>query len=790
MDRNKRVGRDRRHNPADTRLPLGPRRQQAASAARPPSAPAQNDHPRQFSKRSGAALLWLLGLCIGAYLVGLLVQGSTTQNTITLDTIGWLATLSGLACVLVCWIAAARSRARRPDIILAATAVTSTVFADTVYYLQLQGSPVIVSPLPADVGYVLFYVFMVAALIVLVFRRLRPLGMPVLLDTLSGSFGAAAILAAVLDPVLVFVAGTALTGENVLGLLFPVGDLVLVALIAAIATAESRRAGRRWMILAAGLLLFTAADVTYALGLPTAQYVVGSVLDAGWAVGVAVIAVWVHRSTEPETPHPRPGNTWWTVVTPATATAGGLAVLLLGTQLPLTPLPIILATLSLVVATVPLAYRQQIARRLARTDDLTGLLNRRAFRADAAGRLVADRPHALLVLDLDRFKELNDSLGHEAGDHLLTAVGTQISTQLRSGDLVGRLGGDEFGILLAGASRERAIATAERLRHVVAEPMLLEGITLQTNVSIGIALYPEQGSDLNQLMRKADMAMYRSKAGNTGPHVYAAADNQHGAERLRTLQELRLALAHDQLQTYFQPKVDLTTNTVTGAEALVRWNHPTRGVLGPGEFLGLAEESGLMDELTLIVLCQALDQAARWHRNGHLLTVSVNLAPGSLADDRLADWVGDLLDARGLPSELLMLEITEEFLIADRPRAQAILTSLRRRGIRISIDDFGTGYSSLSYLRDLPIDEIKLDQSFVLPMMDCPRTAALVAAAVGLVHSLDLPMVAEGIEDAEALAELIRLGCDVGQGYFFSRPLPAADFERWIDERRELAGTS
>lgn len=740
------------------------------------------DRRDRRGSRASQVLLAALGLSTLAYLVGFAAQDTVVGAPAYL----WLWGFSSLSSVLVCWFAAARWRHERPETALAAAAVTSNVLADLASAVQTQGPAAARVTVIADTGYVLFYVLMIAALVVLARRRLRTFGVPVLLDTLAGSFGAVAVLAAALDPVLSFVA-VATTPDAVLTLIFPVGGLVLIAMVTAIAAAESRLAGRRWMLLMAGLLLFTGADFVQARGLVDDEYRVGSLPDLGWVVGVAIISLWVHGADDREPSHPGLDNAWWAVVTPAVASLGGLLVLLIATQRPLSAAAVILATLSLFVATLPLAYRQQAARRLARTDDLTGLLNRRAFRADVASRLHSDRPQALLVLDLDRFKELNDSLGHEAGDHLLVTVGRQIAAQLRPGDLVGRLGGDEFGILLGDAPEEQAIATAELLRVAVAQPILLEGITLQTRVSIGIALYPGQGRDLNQLMRKADMAMSRAKSADSGPHIYVAADNHHGAERLRTLQELRLALQQHQLEVYYQPKIALATDRVLGAEALVRWNHPERGTLGPGEFLGLAEEFGLMDELTRIVLGQALDQAARWQQNGDPLIVSVNLARGSLADDHLDDWVGDLLQARGLPSEILMLEITEEFLIDDRPRAQAILARLRQRGIRISIDDFGTGYSSLSYLRDLPIDEIKLDQSFVMPMMACPRTAALVAGAVGLVHGLDLPIVAEGIENAETLAELTRLGCDVGQGFFFSRPLPAAAFDLWLAERRRLA---
>jgi len=346
-----------------------------------------------------------------------------------------------------------------------------------------------------------------------------------------------------------------------------------------------------------------------------------------------------------------------------------------------------------------------------------------------------------------------------------------------------RLGGDEFAVLLDNAGHEQATAVAGKLCAALAEPFALEDIAVHSGVSIGIALFPSDGHDLSTLLRKADVAMYKAKASGEGHHSYGGRDDTDFTTRLRTVDELRTALTDDQLVVHYQPKIDLLTRDVHAVEALVRWDHPTRGLLYPDAFLDLVEEAGLMRAMTRAVLHIALDQAAVWHNEGRRLTVAVNLSASSMIDTDLPDEIADMLTARHLPPGALQLEITEEFLMADRDRARNILTRLRSLGIQISIDDFGTGYSSLSYLRDLPIDELKLDRSFVFPMADDARAAALVASTIGLAHSLGLRMVAEGVENNAAYAELTRLGCDQAQGYYMSRPVPAAELDHWLDNR-------
>jgi diguanylate cyclase len=292
------------------------------------------------------------------------------------------------------------------------------------------------------------------------------------------------------------------------------------------------------------------------------------------------------------------------------------------------------------------------------------------------------------------------------------------------------------------------------------------------------------------LLREADIAMYRAKTSFKGHHVYCVADDADDSARLQMVDELRLALAGDQLVVYYQPKVDLGTGEVHGVEALVRWEHPTRGLLYPDAFLPIVEDSGLMPALTRAVLALALDQVAGWHRQGRQLTVAVNLSASSLVDDNLPEQVAAMLAARAVPPQALQLEITEEFLLADRDRARSILARLRNSGVQISVDDYGTGYNSLSYLLDLPIDELKLDRSFIIPMTDDARSLALVSSTIDLAHSLGLRMVAEGVETAIAYTELARLGCDQAQGYLMSRPVPAGELDLWLNRRSGIESST
>jgi diguanylate cyclase (GGDEF)-like protein len=710
----------------------------------------------------------------------------------------WLSLLTVWAPAAVCWLAVYRVGRRRPEVLLAAAAVTSYAAGDTYYILMTVGGGSLPFPSPADVGYLLVYPLLLAALTVTVRRHARGLALSVWLDCAVGSLGAAAVLAVMLDPVLDSATADPWSLATAVAVAAPVFDLVLVAAVAGIAALRGVRMGSRWALLVCGLLAFAATDVVYGLEVTADTYVQGTPLDAGWAIGLALMAMWVDGATQrlpTATQAPRPATRATALAVSSGATIAGLGVLLLNTWAPVSTVAVTLAGVTLLAA----AARSELAFRLlarladqrllaAATDELTGLLNRRALTAEGQARITAQpgRRQALLVLDLDKFKEVNDSLGHHAGDQLLVQVGARLSEQLRDGDLLARLGSDEFAVLLDDAGRDEAVDGAVRLRAALDEPFALQNIALHSSVSIGIALFPDDGPDLDTLLSKAGIAMHKAKTSLPGHHVYSIADDADDATRLLTVEELRTALTTGQLVVYYQPKIDLDTGDVHSVEALVRWDHPTRGLLNPDAFLALVEEFGLMPSLTQVVLEMALDQVVVWAAQGRPMTVAVNLSASSLVDDNLPEQVTAMLAARGVPPSGLQLEITEEFLMADRDRARSILARLRDSGVQISVDDYGTGYSSLSYLLDLPIDELKLDQSFVSPMADDARAAALVASTIALAHSLDLRIVAEGVETGVVFTALRRLGCDQAQGYLMSRPVSAVELDHWLSNRPEL----
>jgi diguanylate cyclase (GGDEF)-like protein len=710
---------------------------------------------------------------------------------------GWLAELSLWVPSALCWLAVSRVRTRRPEVLLSAAAVTSFTLGDTYYTVMTVGGGSLPYPSLADVGYLCFYPLMLAALIVAVRRHIRGLASSIWLDGAVGSLGATSVLAVLLSPVLASATVGSGSLAKAVAVAYPLFDLLPVAAVAGIAALGDGRMGSRWALLAAGLLVFAAADVVYGLQVTANTYVLGAPLDAGWTIGLVIMAMWVDCAVWRERPprqKTRPAIGAKALVVSSVATVSGLTVLLVGTRVPVSALAVTLAGVTLLAA----AARSQLAfRRLARmadlrrlaaaTDDLTGLPNRRALYAEGQARLVERRGRqALLMLDLDKFKEVNDSLGHRAGDQLLVQVGGRLGENLGDGDMLARLGGDEFAVLLDDAGQHEAVDVAVKLRAALDEPFALEDMALHSRVSVGISLFPGDGPDLSALLRKADIAMYKAKTSLSGHHVYCSADDDADVTLLQTVEELRTALTSDQFVMHYQPKVDLDTGEVHGVEALVRWNHPTRGLLHPDAFVALVEESGLMPSLTRVVLALAVDQVANWRTQGQQLTVAVNLSPSSLGDSDLPKQIASMLGARGVPPHALKLEITEAFLMADRDRARSILGRLRRSGIQISVDDFGSGFSSLSYLRDLPIDELKLDRAFVFPIAEDGRTAALVASTIALAHSLGLRMVAEGVETSGAYTELTRLGCDQAQGFFLSRPVPPAELDHWLSNRHRV----
>ncbi len=425
-------------------------------------------------------------------------------------------------------------------------------------------------------------------------------------------------------------------------------------------------------------------------------------------------------------------------------------------------------------------------RRESLHDPLTGLPNRAHLldRLEAVLASAAERQAevALLVIDLDEFKEVNDTLGHLHGDDLLCEVGRRLAGLRRGDDLVARLGGDEFAILLYPGDAARAESMAGITMELIGRPLELNGLHVQARASLGIAIAPHDATDSHELMQKAEVAMYQAKAQRQGWTRYSSGDDRFNLRRLTLLGELPRALDEDQLVVQYQPKIDLEQGRVVGVEALVRWVHPEMGMIRPDEFIELTEVAGLINRLTRIVLTKSLEQLRQWDQAGIHLDVAVNLSVRNFHDQGLAEFIGSELARNRLDPHRLMLEITESEVMDDVVVATTMMQKLSALGIRTSIDDFGTGNSSLTRLRQLPIDEIKIDRSFVSDMATNQNDAVIVKSIIDLGHNLDLEVVAEGGEDEWTLENLVTLGCDRAQGYFFQRPVPAADIPRFVGE--------
>ena len=462
----------------------------------------------------------------------------------------------------------------------------------------------------------------------------------------------------------------------------------------------------------------------------------------------------------------------------------------------LTFAPVVVATMTVTTVLLPLLLLPILAihktaalaaerEQQALHDSLTGLPNR-ALLQDRVARLLLDRAHAgdslaVMLLDLDHFKEINDTLGHHVGDLLIREVGSRLKEAVREGDTVARLGGDEFAVLVASmTAAEEVVPVAERIVTALREPFTIDGVRLDVQASIGIAISPGHGNDVETLIQRADVALYTAKEQRGCWAMYSPDSDRYTVERLALLGELRTGLDTGQLVVFYQPKSNAHTGAVLGVEALARWRHPTRGLLSPDEFIPLAENTGLIGELTFEVLRQALGQVRAWQSAGMRLGVSVNLSARQLTDLDLPSDVAALLTEFNLSPSTLTLEVTESTIMADPSRTLTVLRLLADLGVSLSIDDFGTGYSSLAYLKRVEAHELKIDKSFILGMSHNSNDAVIVRSTIELGHNLGLRMVAEGVEDAATWRLLRALGCDVVQGYHLSRPLPPEQITKWL----------
>jgi len=546
----------------------------------------------------------------------------------------------------------------------------------------------------------------------------------------------------------------------------------------------------------------TSAFVYIFFGLPAEGLDWRTVLAALAAVlgfhvvnsGLLSIVVRLH-STQPLTAVVR-ASAWYTPSKLALGLIGGCVALVHGQ---LGPIGTLLFSLPLGVLryTITMYTRQtqrtiQMLEHQARHDHLTGLPNRFLLRERLTSILLDSNvardgvceDGVLLLLDLDHFKEVNDTFGHYAGDRLLEQVALRLRDNAPANGLVARLGGDEFAVLVATAalSAQQVEAIPRDLLALLDRPLMVEGQRLNVAASIGVVHYPADGTNADSLLRHADVAMYVAKRSHTGFANYDAAQDEHTPERLALVGELRQAIEQNELTLAYQPQIAVDSDLVTGVEALVRWAHPRRGMVPPTEFVAIAEHTGLIEPLTRCVLRGAMQQCRTWLDHGLHLPVSVNVSATDLQVG-FARVVEELLAAHGLGADCLRLEITEGAVMVDRERARGVLQELRTLGVRVSVDDYGTGYASLAYLGELPIDELKIDRSFIVELTRSAASLAIVRSTIALGHDLGLIVVAEGVEDQSTWDTLADLRCDTIQGYFGSKPLSAPALESWLLER-------
>ena len=748
-----------------------------------------------LARRAVGALAGLLVLlALGRYVMG---GVNPTFSDLNLGTVYLLAAVN---CAL-----AARSATGQLRVAWGAFAVAClfTTMGQAVWsWYELVLHTAVPFPGLADVGYLGFPLGAVIALAVFPSNLSQADRRRMTLDALTtasaiGLVSWATALGAVVH------AGGASPFATSVSVAYPLSDMVLLV-VCVMVLSRSRAHRVPLAFVSAGLVLLALADSGYAYLVATNSYTTGNPIDLGWILAFGMLAV------APMTP----GATVYKAQAASPSAAGtflpyvplGGAIALLAWQManrhPVsgveTVLAVVIVFLVLLRQFLTVRDNQLLARTLtaretelrhqAFHDALTGLPNRTLL-FDRFGQVLLSARRdgttaGLLVIDLVRFKEINDTFGHYYGDELLAQIGPRLRAELRASDTVARLGGDEFAVLLPDITDlSAAMAVAAKLRTVLEMPFHVEGVDLDVEASVGLVLSGEHGMDPAVLLQRADIAMYVAKAQNLGVCAYDPDANEHTPAKLALLGELRRALNLGELLLHYQPKVSLSTTEVVGAEALVRWQHPDRGLIFPDEFIPLAEHTGLIGPLTTYVLGAALIQARAWLDAGRPLVMSVNLSARNLLDEALPQQVADLLAAHGVPAGLLELEVTESALMTEPDRAKRVLEDLSALGVRLSIDDFGAGYTSLGQLKNLPVAELKIDRSFVMNMHNDPGDALIVRSIVDLGHSLGLTIVAEGVETAAALAALTALGCDVAQGYYLSRPVTAEAFDIWMAAR-------
>ena len=726
----------------------------------------------------------VLGIMVLGYLVSLLLR-SPSQNWTWLD--GWVVCGIEGAASIICIVRGMDKDPGRVAPLALGLSLLSWTLGDVFLTIESLGGKTPPVPSLADVFYLGFYPLAYVATVQLLRNALGRLSRPNWLDGVVAGFGAAAICAAFAFHSILHAAGGSVATATT-NLAYPIGDLLLLSLVIGGTVLLSGRSTLPWYLLAAGIALNVIGDTANLFSSSTIfASKLGTDFNAvAWPASIVLMSmsVWL----KPRTLDPLRAQRVAGVALPSIAAVGGLVILLVGYVRPVSWVAVWLATATLLAAGLRLTLSARDLRilteerhRQAQTDELTGLGNRRylfhvleTFFADYANPWTTSRNLAFLFIDLNRFKEINDSFGHPAGDELLRQLGPRLSAVVPATGSVFRLGGDELAVVLVDADEANAEAVALDILKVVCEPFILQKMKASVGASIGIALAPTDAAEAIGLTWCADTAMYRAKLGNI-PYVFYDQDIDGGEEKLNMAEELRIAVEEGNFVLHYQPQLNLRSGEILAVEALIRWPHATLGLIPPLKFLPLAEDAGLMQDLTHWVLTTALAQCAEWRDAGRHMMMSVNITTTNLLEDGFIDLVTSLLRQHDLPGSQLIIEITETSIISDFARSKAVIEALTAMGIVVSIDDFGAGFTSLAYLSSLAVGELKLDREFITGLSGDgkERDLELVRATIQLGHDMALRVVAEGIEDVATLDLLSELGCDVAQGYFISRPMPA-----------------
>lgn len=644
------------------------------------------------------------------------------------------------------------------------------------------------SPGLDDAFYICFYPLTYVALMMLMRRQVRRFSVETWIDGGIAGLGAAALCAAfVFQGVLKAAGGSG--ASTAINLVYPLGDLMLLILVAGGSAVLPGRRRVPWLMLSVGYALNAVGDTFNLFGSGVGATHVGTAVNAvAWPTSILLISASVWIKSRPAAPLARITTPGFGL--PGIAAVAALAILFASSVVHVSSTGLALAGLTLAAAGIRFRFSLHSLRILtaqrheqAITDQLTTLANRRALfhlldsLVEEQGDGANDpRSLAFLFVDLDRFKEINDSFGHSVGDELLRQLGQRLTNMIRSSDLLVRLGGDEFAVVLLDADADYGTLVAQRISSRLEEPFQLGAVRARISASIGIAVSPRDAEEASELLRCADLAMYRAKLDNQPFAIYSHELDELG-NRMALVEDLRLAIENRELQLCYQPQIDIDSGEIVALEALVRWNHPRLGPIPPLEFLPLAEDAGLMDQLTSLVLEMALSQSARWRDEQRPVAVSVNVSSTNLINPEFPNLVDAALTRHQVPAETLVLEITETTAITDFNRCKQTIADLKDRGVTVSVDDFGAGFTSLAYLSSLAVSELKLDRSFVsgLSHSTDPRNVALVRSTISLAHALGLRVVAEGVEDEASLDLLVGFECDLAQGYLISEPKPAAE---------------